>query len=131
MKSLPMHLLFWMGLMGLTAGLSNAQVSVDIPGYGVKVQTGNKTTVNVNSGSGNTASGQNVSVQTDGKNTAVVNSGSVASDVEMEGITVINGEVWIDGKKIPKGKTSYTSRKTGKSYRIQWGKDENVSVTEK
>jgi len=46
----------------------------------------------------------------------------------MEGVAVINDDVFIDGEKIQRGKTSYTSKKTGKSYRIQWGKNGNVSV---
>ena len=46
----------------------------------------------------------------------------------MEGVAVINDDVFIDGEKVPRGKTRYTSKKTGKSYRIQWGKNGNVSV---
>ena len=42
----------------------------------------------------------------------------IASDAEITGITVINGEVWIDGQKVPPGVTRFTSR-SGKSYRIQ------------
>lgn len=66
-----------------------------------------------------------------GGNEVRVTTGSVASDVEMEGIAVINGEVFIDGAKVARGKTLYTSKKSGKTYRIDWGKDGNVSVSEK
>ena len=92
--------------LGATLSLASAQVAVDVSGYGVKVQTGQGSSVNVNSG-------------------------TVAPDVQMEGVAVINGEVFIDGEQVPKGKTSYIAKKTGKSYRIQWGKDGNVSVSEK
>lgn len=76
------------------------------------------------------AAGNGVRVQSGG-NEVIVNAGSVASDVEMEGVAVINGEVFIDGNKVSRGKTLYTSKKTGKTYRIDWGKDGNVSVSEK
>lgn len=100
-KSLRMDLLI---LMATIAPLAGAQVAVDISSQGVKINSG--TSVNVNSG-------------------------AVSSDVQMDGIAVINGEVFIDGEKVPKGKTSYTAKKTGKSYLIEWGKDGNVSVSEK
>ena len=92
--------------MGLTLNLASAQVAVDVSSHGVKVQTGNGSS-------------------------AKVTSGVVAADVQMEGVAVINGEVFIDGEQVPRGKTTYTAKKTGKSYRIQWGKDGNVSVSEK
>ena len=92
--------------MGLMLNLASAQVAVDVSSHGVTVQTGNGSS---------------------GK----LSSGTVAPDVQMEGVAVINDEVFIDGERVPKGKTSYTAKKTGKSYRIQWGKDGNVSVSEK
>jgi len=57
-------------------------------------------------------------------------SGQVGTDVEMTGSAVINGSVWIDGVKIHKPQSVYTSKKSGKTYRIHWGKNGNVSVTE-
>lgn len=92
-------------LLGCAVSPGGAQVAVDVSGYGVKVQTGNGSSVNVNSG-------------------------TAAADVQMEGVTIINGDVFIDGEKVAKGKTSYTAKKTGKSYRIEWGKNGNVSVAE-
>lgn len=94
------------GLAMFFAGVATAQVSVDVSGYGVRVQSGAGTEVNVNSG-------------------------SIGSDVQMEGVAVINGEVFIDGEKIPKGKSVHTSKKTKKTYLIHWGKNGNVSVSEK
>ena len=64
------------------------------------------------------------------ENTASNSSGLVDADVEMEGVAVINGDVFIDGEKVQRGKTLYTAKKSGKSYRIQWGKNGNVSVEE-
>ena len=56
--------------------------------------------------------------------------GTVGVDVEMTGVAVINGAVWIDGVKMRKPQSVYTSRKNGKTYRIHWGKNGNVSVAE-
>ena len=92
-------------LLSLLAAPALAQVAVDVSGHGVRVQ----------SGSGDVS----------------VNSGGVAPGVQMAGVAVINGEVFIDGDKVPKGKALYTSKKSGKTYRIAWGKDGNVSVAEK
>ena len=92
----------------LFASLVNAQVAVDVSAGGVRVQTG-KT----------------------GGSTASNSAGSIDSDVEMEGVAVINGTVYIDGERIPKGKRSHTARKSGKTYLIEWRRDGNVSVREK
>ena len=100
------------GVLAASSGLAFGQVTVDVPGVGVMVQQGNGRTA-VSVGPGSTASNS---------------SGSIGADVEMEGVAVINDDVFIDGEKIPRGKTRYTSKKSGKSYRIQWGKDGNVSV---
>lgn len=93
----------------LPALTANAQISVDVSGLGVKVQTG---------------SGKGSSV-------AANSAGSIEQDVQMDGIAVINGEVFIDGEKVPKGKSPYTAKKSGKTYLIKWGKDGNVAVQEK
>jgi hypothetical protein len=110
MKLLPPSSIVWFGLLASVPGLALGQVSVDVPGASVKVGKG-KAAVSVGPGS-----------------TASNSSGSIDTDVEMEGVAVINDDVFIDGEKIPRGKTRYTSKKTGKSYRIQWGKNGNVSV---
>lgn len=97
-------------ILGLAAGavglLTYAQGSVDVTAGGVRVQVGK----------GNVATNA---------------AGDLGADVEMDGVAVINGNVYIDGQKVPHGKTSYVSKKTGKAYRIQWGSDGNVAVEEK
>lgn len=60
-----------------------------------------------------------------------INTGQIGSDVQIEGVTIINDDVFIDGEKVPHGKTVYTSRKSKKTYLIQWGKNGNISVSEK
>lgn len=96
-----------MVVLMLATGMASAQIAVDVSAYGVKVQTGG------------------------GSNAGNAQVGNLGPDVEMEGVAVINGEVFIDGEKVPKGKTSYTSRKSGKTYLIRRSKDGNVSVSEK
>ena len=92
--------------LAFSTPLAFAQVSVDLSGLGVKVQTGKG-------------------------NTAVNTGGSVESDVQMDGVAVINGEVFVDGEKVPRGKSPYTSKKSGRTYNIKWGKDGTVAVQEK
>ena len=94
-----MKKLVFCGLMFLVA-VAQAQVSVDLSGKGVRVQTGG-------------AGGSSVATNT---------AGSLGPDVEMEGVAVINDEVFIDGVKVPRGKTTVVSKKTGKTYIIEWGK---------
>ena len=93
-------------VMGLMVQVSDAQVAVDVSGHEVRITSEKGSSVNLNSD-------------------------AIGPDVQIEGVAVINGEVFIDGARVPKGKTSFTAKKTGKSYRIQWGKDGNVSVSEK
>lgn len=95
------------GLFWLSTAM--AQVTVDAPGYSVRVQQGS-----------------GVEVKSNAKDSV-----GLGSDVEVDGITTINGKLYIDGESVPKGKTSFTSKKTRKTYRIDWGKDGNISVTEK
>jgi hypothetical protein len=97
-------------LLASSSGAVVGQVAVDVPGVSVKMNKGN-TAISVGPASkaGNT-------------------SGKIDADVNIEGVTVINDDVFIDGEKIQRGKTRHTSKKTGKSYRIQWGKNGNVSV---
>lgn len=90
------------------AGVAFAQVRVDTDAYGVRVNQGGAVEINALPGS------QSV----------------IGTDVQIAGITVINGNLFIDGEKVPRGRTSYTSKKTGKSYKVDWGRDGNVSVAE-
>ena len=99
-------ILVFLAMMWLFVSGSMAQVAVDISGYGVHVQTGKGTNI-------------------------TVDGGRVESDVQMEGVDIINDKVFIDGDEVPKGKKVFISRKTKKTYLIQWGKDGNVSVSEK
>ena len=66
------------------------------------------------------------------KNTVSNEKGVIDQDADVEGVLIINDEVYIDGQKIPKGVTEYVSKKTKKSYSIRWGrKGEGATVTER
>lgn len=112
MKRLSLSVMVCLGVAITAPGVAVGQITVDVPGTSVKIQKGNGGAA-VSVGSGSKASNS---------------AGAIDADVEMEGVAVINDDVFIDGEKIPRGKTRYTSKKTGKSYRIQWGKNGNVSV---
>ncbi|CAG0954280.1 hypothetical protein RHDC4_00288 [Rhodocyclaceae bacterium] len=66
-------------------------------------------------------------IATDGGK-ASVTVGGIAGDADIQGITVINGRVSIDGKDVPANVTRYKSPRTGTVYLIQ-RKNGAVSVT--
>lgn len=102
---LPMFIVF---LGGLSLTLQQAWAQVVVKHQGVTVNVG----------------------QEGLENEAVSESGVVEDDVEIEGILIVNGSVRIDGVPIPRGMKTYRSKKSGKVYRIEWGKGDNVSVSE-
>lgn len=114
--------------VGLLVCQAHAQVSVDLPGLGVKVQTGgNGTSVVTNNGGTNSS----VTTKGGGSSSIVTNSaGTIGPNVQLEGITILNNDVYIDGEKVPRGKSPVKSKKTGKVYVIKWGKDGSVAVQE-
>ena len=61
-------------------------------------------------------------------NRAHSSTGEVSPDANIEGVTIINGKLWIDGKEIPPRVKRYQSPKTGKTYRIERNGN-NVSVS--
>jgi hypothetical protein len=98
------------------AASAMAQVNVNIPGVNVKVGDGGK-----NGG---------VAVSIGGKNSVGNTSGSIDEDADMEGVTIINDSLSIDGEKVPKGKTRHTGKKSGIKYVIKWSKNGNIAVSQ-
>ncbi len=88
---------------------ADGAVSVQGAGQDVRVGAGNQVSV----GAGNEV-GSSV--------------GSIAPGANVEGVTIINGKLWIDGKEIPPGVKTYKSPKTGKTYKIE-RQGKNISVT--
>jgi hypothetical protein len=54
----------------------------------------------------------------------------ISEDADIEGVSIINGKVFIDGAPVPRGASRVTSKKTGKTYRVKTDKSGNVSVEE-
>ncbi len=71
-----------------------------------------------------------INIGVGGANEVRNESGVIMEGAEIEGITIINGEVSIDGNKVPRGAGKFRSPKSGKTYLIKWGKGDNVSVSE-
>ncbi|OHC65394.1 MAG: hypothetical protein A2040_02700 [Rhodocyclales bacterium GWA2_65_19] len=108
------------GLICCAAG-AIAQVSVKTPGQVVQVGKGGDVRVRAE---GVTA------IATEG-NKASVTVGGIDGDADIQGVTVINGRVSIDGKDIPAGVTRYKSPRTGTVYLIQRrGGSVNVTTEE-
>ncbi|SDG66459.1 hypothetical protein [Propionivibrio dicarboxylicus] len=107
MKRSPKRWIIPLGSLFCTS-LAFAQVSVSTPGQGVVIQRDGQVSVQA----GAFAGGR-------GKNEASVVVGHIADDANIEGVTVINGRVTIDGKDVPANATRYTSPRTGKVYSIQ------------
>lgn len=132
------------GVMVLAAASVSAQVSVSVGGLGgVSVNTGGAGGVSVNAGNetkvntGKTTSsskgnavyvnpGQSSSSITHSPGTKVVTSKGGDED-EASGISVVNGNVMIDGVKVPPTATRWTG-KDGTQYRIKRSGKGNVSV---
>ena len=56
--------------------------------------------------------------------------GVIDSSAEIEGVTIINDSVYIDGEKVPNHVTRFKGRKSGLMYSIKWGRNGNISVTQ-
>lgn len=100
------------------SGIALAQINVSTPGQSVRIDADGR----IDARSSAAASNR-------GKNEASVNVGSIASDANIEGVTIINGRVSIDGKEVPAHVSRFRSPKTGKVYLIQ-RKGDSVSVSE-
>ena len=105
-------------LGGLVLGIGvpvMAQVKIKVPGVDMSVGDG---------------SGSNVNISIGGKNSVGNTAGYIDEGADIEGVSVVNGEVSIDGEKVAKGKTRHTGKKSGIKYIIKWGKDGNVAISQ-
>ncbi|HRK38698.1 MAG TPA: hypothetical protein PK347_09930 [Burkholderiaceae bacterium] len=48
--------------------------------------------------------------------------------VQIQGITIINNKLWIDGVEVKKGTKVYTSQKSKTKYQINWDDNGNIAV---
>lgn len=109
-------------VLALAGAAMTAVAQIRVQAGGTNVSIGADGGVNVQE------SGSNVSVGGKGKgraavagggNTAGNTVGGIEGDVESEGVTIINGRVYIDGKEIPPKVTRYKSPRTGEVYVIR------------
>lgn len=135
---------FMATLLILAAASATAQVSVSVGGpAGVDVKTGGTGGVSVNTGNGTNVNTGKTSTNTKG-NAVYVNPGQSSSSIthspgttvttrkgddDASGISVVNGNVTIDGVKVPPSATRWTG-KDGTKYHIKRSGKGNVSVEE-
>lgn len=117
MRKIPLSLLAFVCLS--IAGPLSAQISVSMPGQDVRI--GKDGSVKARS--------DDTAVSSSRANEASVTVGGIAGNANIEGVTIINDRVSIDGKEIPPNVTRYKSPKTGKTYLIE-RKGGSVSVSE-
>jgi hypothetical protein len=118
MKPIPLFLFVLIGYFSLTGPLS-AQITVTTSGQ--DVQIGKDGSIKARSDDATSTASR--------KNDARVTIGSIAEGANIEGVTIINDRVSIDGKDVPPNVTRYKSPKTGKTYLIE-RKGGSVSVSE-
>ena len=106
--------------------LAVAQIGVSVGGQNVSVGPDGSVSVKTPGSNVQVNSGSQVSVG--GGNKVASSVGEIAPGANIEGVTVINGKLWIDGKEIPAGVRQYKSPKTGKTYKIDRN-GRNVAVT--
>ena len=117
MRRITLSRLLIIGCFSL-AGTVQAQISVSTPGQDVRIGKDGS----VKARSDNTSSSSRGSE-------ASVTVGGIADGANIEGVTIINDRLSIDGRDIPPNVTRYKSPKTGKVYLIQ-RKGGSISVSE-
>lgn len=140
-----MKVLIFATTLGLCSSAALAQVSISVGGPGgVSVNTGGDSGVNVNTGKSVDVTTGKTSPRTSG-NAVYVNPGQNSSSIthspgtqvttrkdnddDSSGVSVLNGQVRIDGVKVPPTATRWTG-KDGTKYRIKRSGKGNVSVEE-
>lgn len=109
-------------ILALTlAQAATAQVKINSSGQ--NIQIGSDGSVSIQTADAHMAVGQDRQA-----NHSINSSGQIDADVNISGVTIINGKLWIDGDEVPSGVKEYTSPKTGKRYKID-RKGQNIAVT--
>lgn len=62
-------------------------------------------------------------------NVASSSSGVIEGDAQIQGVTIINDQVWIDGERVPASATRYRTR-SGRDYRILRSPTGDIEVRE-
>ncbi|WP_126443835.1 hypothetical protein [Sulfuricystis multivorans] len=117
----------WLAALAtLAAATVQAQISISAGGQDVRVGADGSVSVQGTGGDVRVGAGSQVSVGS--HNEVGSSTGSIAPGANIEGVTIINGKLWIDGKEIPPGVKTYKSPKTGKIYKIERN-GKNIAVT--
>jgi hypothetical protein len=127
-EEIHMRALIPLAIALLAATTAIAQIKVDTGDTSVVIGGGGGVEVRTrDAGSVTTRSNSTTAIATDGS--TVRNSvGGIGSNVDVQGVTVINGRVYIDNKEIPPDVTRYKSPRTGEVYTIK-RKGGSVEVT--
>jgi len=103
-----------------------SQVAVSAGGQDVRVGPDGSVSVKGAGQDIRTGVGSQISVGPGNKVKSSV--GEIEPGTKIEGVTIINGKLWIDGKEVPAGVERYKSSQSGKVYNIE-RQGKNVSVT--
>lgn len=103
-----------------------AQISITTGGQDVRI--GSDGGVNVKGAGSDVRVGSGSQVSVGGGNQISSSAGEITPGANIEGVTIVNGKLWIDGKEIPPGVKNYKSPKTGMTYKIDRN-GKNISVT--
>jgi hypothetical protein len=115
------------GVVGLgVASVAWAQIGISAGGQDVRIGADGSVSVRGDGKDVQVGAGGQVSAGSGNEVRSSV--GEIAPGVNIEGVTIINGKLWIDGKEVPPGVKRYKSPKTGKIYNIE-RRGSNVSVT--
>ncbi len=124
-----MKALFPLAIAFLVSSTAMAQIRVDTGGTSVVIGGGNVDVRTNEAGSSSvTTRGSSTTAIATGGNTVRNTVGGIGSNVDVQGVTVINGRVYIDNKEIPPDVTRYKSPRTGEVYIIK-RKGGSVEVT--
>lgn len=115
------------GIVLLASAGAVAQVRVEAGGTSVVVGGGNVDVRTRGEGSVSTKGSGTTAIATEG-NTVSNTVGGIGSNVDIQGVAVINNRVYIDNKEIPPNVTRYKSPRTGEVYVIK-RKSGSVEVT--
>lgn len=124
MKMCGITIVGMIGLLG--AGIAGAQIGISSGGQDVRISADGSVSVRGAGEDVRVGGGSQLSVGPD--NEAKSSVGEIAPGANIEGVTIINGKLWIDGKEVPPGVKRYKSPKTGKRYSIE-RRGNSVSVT--
>jgi hypothetical protein len=123
-----MKLLLPLAISLLASMSATAQINVNTGGTSVVIGSDGGVDVRTNGAGNVTTRGSSTTAIATGGNTVRNTVGGIGSNVDVQGVTVINGRVYIDNTEVPPNVTRYKSPRTGEIYVIK-RKGGSVEVT--